>query len=118
MSCRQGAEEAARQLGATLIWDGPTDLDPGRQNEVVESWITRGVDVIAVSVENKASISTALRKARSRGIKVIAWDADAETDARDFLINQATPRALARRWRIGQRRCSITRGSLRSSQRR
>jgi rhamnose transport system permease protein len=94
VSCRQGAEEAARQLGATLIWDGPTDLDPARQNEVVEGWITRGVDVIAVSVENKASISTALRKARSRGIKVIAWDADAEPDARDFLINQATPRGI------------------------
>ena len=80
--------------GSTLIWDGPTDLDPGRQNEVVEGWITRGVDVIAVSVENKASISTALRKARSRGIKVIAWDADAESDARDFLINQATPQGI------------------------
>jgi rhamnose transport system substrate-binding protein len=94
VSCRRGAEEAARQLGATLIWDGPTDLDPGRQNDVVEAWITRGVDVIAVSVENKASISTALRKARSRGIKVIAWDADAEPDARDFLINQATPQGI------------------------
>jgi rhamnose transport system substrate-binding protein len=95
VSCRQGAEEAARELGVTLIWDGPTDLDPGRQNEVVEGWITRGVDAIAVSVENKASISTALRKARSRGIKVIAWDADAEPDARDFLINQATPQGIA-----------------------
>jgi rhamnose transport system substrate-binding protein len=94
VSCRQGAEEAARHVKATLIWDGPTDLDPGRQNEVVEGWITRGVDVIAVSVENKASISTALRKARSRGIKVIAWDADAEPDARDFLINQATPQGI------------------------
>lgn len=94
VSCRKGAEEAAREAGATLIWDGPTDLDPARQNEVVESWITRGVDVIAVSVENKASISTALRKARSRGIKVLAWDADAEPDARDFLINQATPQGI------------------------
>jgi rhamnose transport system substrate-binding protein len=94
VSCRRGAEEAAREAGVTLIWDGPTDLDPAKQNEVVESWITRGVDVIAVSVENKASISTALRKARSRGIKVLAWDADAEPDARDFLINQATPQGI------------------------
>jgi rhamnose transport system permease protein len=94
VSCRKGAEEAARELGVTLIWDGPTDLDPARQNEVVESWITRGVDAIAVSVENKASISTALRKARERGIKVLAWDADAEPDARDFFINQATPQGI------------------------
>jgi rhamnose transport system substrate-binding protein len=94
VSCRAGAEEAARELGATLLWDGPTELDPARQNEVVESWITRRVDVIAVSVENQAGVSTVLRKARQRGIKVLTWDADAQSDARDFLVNQATPEGI------------------------
>jgi rhamnose transport system substrate-binding protein len=94
ISCRQGAEEAAKELGVELLWDGPTDLDPAKQNEVVEAWITRGVDAIAVSVENKVGISTVLRKARDRGIKVITWDADAEKDARDFFINQATPQGI------------------------
>ena len=94
VSCRKGAEEAAKELGVELIWDGPTDLDPAKQNEVVEGWITRGVDVIAVSVENQAGISTVLRKAREKGIKVITWDADAQKDARDFLINQATPQGI------------------------
>lgn len=94
VSCRQGAEEAARELGIDLLWDGPTDLDPAKQNEVVEAWITKGVDVIAVSVENQAGISTVLRKAREKGIKVITWDADAEENARDFLINQATPQGI------------------------
>ena len=94
ISCRKGAEEAAKELNAELVWDGPTDLDPAKQNEVVEAWITRGIDVIAVSVENKEGISTVLRKARARGIKVVTWDADAEKDARDFLINQATPQGI------------------------
>jgi rhamnose transport system permease protein len=94
ISCRQGAEEAAKEVGAELLWDGPTDLDPAKQNELVEAWITRGVDVIAVSVENKEGISTVLRKAREKGIKVLTWDADAEKDARDFLINQATPQGI------------------------
>lgn len=94
ISARAGAEEAARELGVELLWDGPTDLDPARQNEVVEAWITRGVDAIAVSVENRVAISTVLRKARERGIKVVTWDADAEPDARDFLINQATPQGI------------------------
>ncbi|HEY8561986.1 MAG TPA: substrate-binding domain-containing protein [Pyrinomonadaceae bacterium] len=94
ISCRAGAEKAARELGVELLWDGPTDLDPAKQNEVVEAWITRGVDVIAVSVENKEGISTVLRKARDKGIKVVTWDADAEKDARDFLINQATPQGI------------------------
>ncbi len=94
VSCRAGAEEAAKELGVDLLWDGPTDLDPAKQNEVVEAWITKGVDVIAVSVENQAGISTVLRKAREKGIKVITWDADAEKNARDFLINQATPQGI------------------------
>ena len=94
ISCRKGAEEAAREAGVELLWDGPTDLDPAKQNEVVEAWITRGVDVIAVSVENEVAISTVLRKARERGIKVITWDADAQKDARDFFINQATPQGI------------------------
>ncbi len=94
VSCRKGAEEAAANLGVELIWDGPTELDPAKQNEVVEAWITRGVNVVAVSVENQAAISTVLRKARSRGVKVLTWDADAEPDARDFLVNQATPQGI------------------------
>jgi rhamnose transport system permease protein len=94
VSCRRGADEAAAQSNVELIWDGPTELDPAKQNEVVEAWITRGVNVVAVSVENQAAISTVLRKARSRGIKVLTWDADSEPDARDFLVNQATPQGI------------------------
>jgi len=95
VSCRAGAEEAARELGVDLIWDGPTSLDAAKQNELVENWITRGVDVIAVAVENRAAISTVLRKARARGIRVLTWDADAEPDARDFFVNQATAQGIA-----------------------
>jgi rhamnose transport system permease protein len=94
VSCRVGAEAAAAELGVDLIWDGPTGLDAARQNELVESWITRGVDVIAVAVENRASISTALRKAQGRGIRVLTWDADAEPDARSFFVNQATAEGI------------------------
>ena len=94
ISCRKGAEEAAKELGVKLLWDGPTEPDPAKQNEIVETWITRGVDVIAVAVENRDGISTALRKAREKGVKVITWDSDAQPDARDFLINQATPEGI------------------------
>ncbi len=96
ISCRKGAEEAGRELGVKILWDGPTEPDPAKQNEIVETWITRGVDVIAVAVENRAGISTALRKARRKGIKVVTWDSDAEPDARDFLVNQATPEGIGK----------------------
>lgn len=94
VACRKGAEEAAKELGVNLLWDGPTDPDPAKQNEVIDTWITRGVDVLAVAVENREGISTVLRKAKEKGIKVVTWDADAEPDARDFLVNQATPEGI------------------------
>src|SRR6185436_2229401 len=94
VSCRAGAEEAARELDVDLVWDGPTSLDAAKQNELIETWITRRVDAIAVAVENRAGISTVLRKARERGIRVLTWDADAEPDARDFFVNQATPEGI------------------------
>lgn len=94
ISCEKGAQKAANELGDQLIFDGPTDTDPAKQNEIVDNWITLGVDVIAAACENKEGISTALRKARSKGIKVITYDADAEPDARAFFVNQATPQGI------------------------
>jgi ABC-type sugar transport system substrate-binding protein len=94
IACRKGAEEAAGELGVELIWDGPTDTDPAKQNEIVDTWVTRGVDVIAVAVENREGLSTALRKAQAKGIKVVTWDSDAEPDARSLFVNQATPEGI------------------------
>jgi rhamnose transport system substrate-binding protein len=94
IACRKGAEEAAKELNVKLLYDGPTETDPARQNEIVETWITRGVDVIAAACENREGISTALRKAQQKGIKVITYDADALPDARSFFVNQATPEGI------------------------
>jgi ABC-type sugar transport system substrate-binding protein len=94
IACRQGAEDAAKELGVKLLYDGPTEPDPAKQNEIVETWITRGVDVIAAACENREGISTSLRKARQKGIRVITYDADALPDAREFFVNQATPEGI------------------------
>jgi rhamnose transport system substrate-binding protein len=94
ISCKQGADEAAKELGVELLFDGPTDPDPAKQNEIVDNWITLGVDAIAVACENKEGISTALRKAKTKGIKVLTYDSDAAPDARDFFVNQATPEGI------------------------
>jgi rhamnose transport system substrate-binding protein len=94
VSCAKGAQEAADALGDTLIFDGPTNDDAGKQNEIVDNWINSGVDVIAVSAENKDGLSTALRQAEAKGIKVISFDADVQPDARTFFVNQATPQGI------------------------
>jgi len=97
-----------------LIFDGPTDPDPAKQNEIVENWITLGVDAIAAACENKEGISTALRKARPKGIKVITYDSDSTPDARDFFVNQATPEGIANALIGRAGRCAAPRASSRS----
>ena len=95
ITCKVGADKAAKELGVDLLFDGPTDSNAAKQNEIVENWITLGVDVITVAAENKEGLSTALRKAQKQGIKVITYDADALPDARSFFVNQATPQGIA-----------------------
>ncbi|MSU64993.1 MAG: autoinducer 2 ABC transporter substrate-binding protein [Opitutus sp.] len=95
VSCKTGADKAAKELGIELLFDGPTDSNAAKQNEIVENWITLGVDVLAVAAENKEGISTALRKAQKQGIKVVTYDADSMPDARSFFVNQATPQGIA-----------------------
>jgi rhamnose transport system substrate-binding protein len=93
-ACKVGADKAAKELNVKLIWDGPTTPDPPKQNDMVDSWITRGVDVIAVSCDNGAAISSALKRAQDAGIKVVTYDADSSPDSRDFFVNQGTPEAI------------------------
>ena len=94
LSCKAGADKAAKELGVELLFDGPTDSNAAKQNEIVENWITLGVDVIAVAAENKEGLSTALRKAQKSGTRIITYDADAMPDARSFFVNQATPEGI------------------------
>ena len=56
----------------------------------------RGVDVIAVAVENRGGDLHGAEKGAGQGIKVVTWDADADPDARDFFVNQATPQGIGK----------------------
>ena len=51
--------------------------------------------MIAVSPNDPDVVAPAMRKAREKGIHVIAWDADAVTDARSYFVNQSTAQAIA-----------------------
>ncbi len=89
-SCSKGAEEAAKELGIELVYDGPTDGSPEKAASMIERWTAQGFDVIAVSPNDPSVLAPAMKAARAKGVHVITWDADGETDAREFMVNQAT----------------------------
>jgi ABC-type sugar transport system substrate-binding protein len=94
-SCRRGAAEAARELDVELLWEGPAENDPQRQEQILAGWISRRLPVVAVSVADRERLSGALSRARAQGVKVVTWDADADAPARDFMVQPATPEGLA-----------------------
>jgi rhamnose transport system substrate-binding protein len=93
--CRTGAEEAARELGFTLAWEGPPESNAVYQAQIVEAWTRDRVPVIAVSVENRSMLSPVLKEARERGTRVLTWDSDADSEARDFTVVHATAESVA-----------------------
>jgi rhamnose transport system substrate-binding protein len=97
-ACQRGAVEAAKELGdVELIYDGPTEDRVDEQSRMIDAWIVRGVDAIAVAANDPVAISPALKRARDAGVTVITYDADADAKAsgRPFFVNQASPDAIA-----------------------
>ena len=93
-TCARGAEEAARELGLSLVYDGPTDGSPEKSAAMIEKWTLQGVDVIAVSPNDPDVLAPAMQKARARGVHVLTWDADGAPGTREYFVNQATAREI------------------------
>lgn len=90
--CYKGAQQAADDLGITLVYDGPNQSEAtnAKQVEILEGFIAAGVDCIVVSPCDAEGIVPTLQKAKDNGIKVITFDADAPAEAREFYVNAAT----------------------------
>jgi len=72
---REGAEAAAKASGARLLTGaGRTDGDNAGQVTAMENMIAAGAQVILITVSDAKAIVPSIRKARARGILVIALD--------------------------------------------
>ena len=70
----KGADEAARELDAEIIFTGPTTPSAEGQIEVLNSLIAQRVDAIAVSANDPDALVPTLKRAMDRGIKVVSYD--------------------------------------------
>ena len=70
----KGADEAAKELDAEVIFIGPTTPTAEGQIEVLNSLIAQHVDAIAVSANDPDALVPTLKRAMGRGIKVISYD--------------------------------------------
>lgn len=83
-----GARDAAKELSSKYNCEievdirTPTDEDATRQAEAIEALTRRGVDGIAISCSEAATVTPAIDKAVARGIPVICFDSDAPASKR------------------------------------
>ena len=85
---REGAQAAARSHGARLLTAaGKNDADNAGQVTAIENMIAAGAQVILITVNDSKAIVPAIKRARSRGILVIALDSPTDpVDATDALF--------------------------------
>ena len=74
-SIHAGAEKAAREVGATIIWRGPLrEDDRDSQVSEVEGFISRGVSGIVLAPLDEAALAAPVAEAARRGIPVVVID--------------------------------------------
>ena len=112
----RGGEEAARKLGhVQVINTGPTSTTAEGQIEVLNALIAQHVDAIAVSANDPDALVPTLKKALSRGIKVISFDSAVASGGRlvhlaassDALVGQTCVQLAAAAAPAGHARIAI-----------
>jgi len=79
----EGAKRAARELGGIeVVWTAPIESDAVEQVRVIEGLVRRGVDGIAISVNNPEILRKAIDDAVDAGIPTITFDSDSPDSKR------------------------------------
>lgn len=79
----KGAQEAAKEIDAEVIFVGPTTPSAEGQIETLNSLIAQRVDAIAVSANDPDALVPTLKKAMDRGIKVLSYDSAVASPGRN-----------------------------------
>ena len=93
----KGIADAAAELGnVDAKTDGPTKANIDEQITFIDNYITSGVDGILFAANDPVAIAPVLKKALSKGINVVGYDANSTPDARQWFVNQAEFNGIAK----------------------
>lgn len=90
-AAKDGAFEAAKELGVNVLFRGPETADADAQIRVIEELIEQDIDLLAVSSNDPKKLLPVLKRASDNNIAVITWDSDTDEEGRAFFINMVDP---------------------------
>ncbi len=73
---KEGCEAAAKELGDTCYYIGPSVADEGQQLQVLNDMMSKGVDGVAVSALNPKSMARILARLKDSKIPIVTFDSD------------------------------------------
>ena len=82
-----GAKAAAKKLGDTVVYNGPTSADASAQVTFIDSAVQQGAKAIIISADDPNAVAPALLRAKARGVKVVSYDADTAKNARVIYVS-------------------------------
>ncbi|MEZ4703507.1 MAG: substrate-binding domain-containing protein [Rhodothermales bacterium] len=86
-SIHAGANKAAAELDVDIIWQGPQREDDRQlQIQVVQNFVSRGVDAIVLAPLDAVSLAAPVEAAVRREIPVVIIDSGLESDAQSSFV--------------------------------
>lgn len=88
-TANNGAQEAAAELGVTVLYQGTSAADATQQIQLLNSLIAQKVNGLAVAANDEDALVPTGKDAISAGIPVVSWDSAIGQGGRVLHINQA-----------------------------
>ena len=93
-TANNGAQEAAKELGIAVKYQGSATADATEQITLLNSLIAQKPCGLAVSANDADALVPTGKSAMEAGIPVVTWDSAIAPDGRDLHINQAVPQDI------------------------
>ena len=81
ITLNEGAQKAAGELGVNVQFMSPNTKDDAQQIECVNNAVSAGAKAIIVAANGPDAISSALKEAKDKGVKIVYVDSPANVDA-------------------------------------
>ena len=81
ITLNEGAQKAAKELGVNVQFMSPNTKDDAQQIECVNNAVAGGYNAIMVAANGPDAISSALKEAQSKGVKIVYVDSPANVEA-------------------------------------
>lgn len=94
-TANKGAQEAGKELGVTVTYQGSATADATQQIQLLNSLIAQKVNGLAISADDSDALVPVGKQAMDAGIPVVTWDSAISPGGRTVHINQAVAADIA-----------------------